>query len=187
MKLYEELNRIRELSGIIEEKIDPQAKRKLDKALKIERGGKEGIAALPREIQGLPGMLELTSYKILDKILADDFKNQESDQFAGDDPKVKEIEKRVKAFAVKHKGKVFSIDSENSGPKVVTFGFIGDINKSKASQVLEELFPAILGALDIDSTNFKIVRLESFDEFFVNPGNPFQAGDIRAWRAKFDL
>jgi len=180
MKLFEVHDRIRKLAGIIEENIDPQDKRKLDKALKIERGGKEGVAALPREIQGLPGMLELTASKIADKILSDSF----ADKSFGRSP---EIEKRVKAFAVKHKGKVFLIDSENSGPKVVTFGFIGNVNKSKASQVIEELFPAILGALEVDTANFKIVRVESFDEFVVNPDNPFQAGDVRAYRVKFDL
>jgi len=187
MKLFEVHDRIRKLSGIIEENIDPQTKRKLDKALKLERAGKEGILALPREIQSLPGMLEVSAYKILDKILADDFKNQEAGRFAGEEPTVQGVEKRVKAFSVKHKGKVFTVDSENSGPKVVTFGFMGNVNKSKASQVLEELFPAILGALEIDTANFKIVRVESFDEFIVNPGNPFQAGDVRAYRVKFDL
>ena len=175
MKLLEELTQI------INEKVDPQIQRKLDKFLIMQNASqtKSGIEALPRTIQGLPGMLELAQAKVLDKLEKEFFDAEE----AGDESRADTQEKLAKSFITKNKGKVFMLSSEGLGE--VNFVFIGKINKAAGTKTIETLFPAILQALEIDTANFQIKRISQFDEFFDNPDTVLE-GNNSTLEVKFE-
>ncbi len=177
--------RLRELAGL-NEALDPKINRPLQKF--------DGDAIFQnKKLQAAPGLLGVAGFKELNDIFAEikDVFDIDLDEPGGEtrfDVAHATVVGRGDKLAKKFKGKVWLIETGNTGSNEPLIGFLGPMNKAGVQKWFEEFWPGVMKAVGVENPpQIKIKSVKEFEAGIDNPDSPLQGEKVRnGWLVKWE-